>query len=253
MSETGHLVDATSSVQAIAVLRFDLHRGRRFAEHDHTEHQLAWAPDGVLTVEIGDQFWILPPTLALWIPAGVTHATSATRPTSMAGLYFAPQSCPITWSDPTVIVVRPLLRDLILHLEDRSLSAATRAHTEAVVCDLFRPVSVTTVHVPMPVDARAAEVANGVIARPADGRSVESWANEVGASVRTLSRLFTTETAMTFTQWRTHVRMRAALGHLADGMAIKSVAREVGYATTSAFVETFHRVTGQTPGAYFKP
>src|SRR5262245_50974028 len=87
MSEIGHPT-APPAVQAIAVQRFNLHRGRRFAEHDHDQHQLAWAPQGVLTVEIADKFWILPPTLALWIPAGTTHATSATKPTSMAGMYF---------------------------------------------------------------------------------------------------------------------------------------------------------------------
>ena len=186
-----------------------MHLGTRFSEHDHDEHQLVWAPAGVLTVEIGDQFWILPPTLALWVPAKTTHATSATKPTSMAGMYFVPDQCPVSWEEPTVIAVPPLLRDLILHLEIKVLSAETRRHTEALVCDLLKPVTVTTISVPMPPDPRAREVADRLLANPADGRTVEAWAHEVGASVRTLSRLFVGGTGMSFTQWRTNARMRA--------------------------------------------
>lgn len=203
MSEFGQAA-VVEAPHAIGVWRFDMHLGKRFSEHDHAEHQLVWAPDGLLTVEIGDQFWILPPSLALWVPAGTVHATSATKPTSMAGMYFVPEQCPVHWDEPTVIVVPPLLRALILHLEDAGLSEETRRHTEALVCDLLKPVTVTTISVPMPPDPRACEVADRLIANPADDRSVEAWADEVGASVRTLSRPFAGGTGMTFTQWRTN-------------------------------------------------
>jgi hypothetical protein len=42
-----------------------------FGEHVHRRHQLLWTPSGV----IGDDRWVLPPTRALWIPAGVAHRT----------------------------------------------------------------------------------------------------------------------------------------------------------------------------------
>ena len=44
--------------------------GTRFDWHTHTDHQLAWAASGVLTVMTADATWVLPPTRALWIPAG---------------------------------------------------------------------------------------------------------------------------------------------------------------------------------------
>ncbi|MEB3372207.1 helix-turn-helix domain-containing protein [Saccharopolyspora mangrovi] len=68
--------------------------------------------------------------------------------------------------------------------------------------------------------------------------------------MRTISRLFTTETGMTFAQWRTRVRIRAALAHLSAGASVGTAARAVGYRKPAAFAETFHRLTGQHPGVY---
>jgi AraC-like DNA-binding protein len=55
---------------------------------------------------------------------------------------------------------------------------------------------------------------------------------------------------MSFGQWRTQARMRAAVADLADGLPVGVVARRVGYATASAFVSAFRRCTGRTPGSF---
>lgn len=109
-----------SKTRAIGLERFDMLRGQSFERHVHEVHQLAWASRGVLTVDVENHCLVLPPNLALWIPAG-------------------------TW----------------------------------------------------------------------------------------------------------HARIQAATGHLAEGLPVGRVAELVGYATPSAFVAAFHRVTGHTPTGYF--
>ena len=241
---------------ALCVRLFDLHNGQRLAADVHREHRLAWAESEVLTIEISGSSWILPPTLALWIPAGVAHTTSATRPTRIHRLSFTASirpdfGAPADWSTPTVVAVTPLLRALVarLALDDRESAAWHRA--EAVMVDELRPVSVTTIDVPMPSDPRARAVADALVENPADPKGLDRWGAQVGASVRTLTRLFANETGLPFTRWRTQIRICAALGHLASGDPIGIVARKVGYRSASAFVASFHRETGQTPGAYF--
>jgi AraC-like DNA-binding protein len=98
----------------------------------------------------------------------------------------------------------------------------------------------------------ALDVARGLLADPADGRSLAHWGREVGASDRTLTRAFLAGTGIPFSRWRTAVRLRAALPHLASGEPISVVADRVGYQTASAFVAAFRRETGLTPGAYFR-
>ena len=93
-------------------------------------------------------------------------------------------------------------------------------------------------------------VAEALIANPADRRGIEGWASQVNASTRTLSRIFKDETGMTFSRWRTHVRLRASLERIARGEPVSTVARHVGYTTPSAFVAAFRQTTGRTPGTY---
>ncbi|HEX2312800.1 MAG TPA: helix-turn-helix transcriptional regulator [Thermomonospora sp.] len=235
---------------AIVVGSFPMAGGRRFERHVHRRHQLVWAAEGVATVEVPGGTWVLPPSRALWVPSGVPHTTSAYG--LVRSPYFRPESCRIDWTGPTAIGVPPLLRELIVYLADPGLPDPARARAEAVVLDLLEPVPVTTIHVPMPDDDRARRVAEALLADPADGRNPDAWGRAVGASGRTLSRLFVAETGMSFGHWRTQVRMRAALEHLAERVPVAVVAHRVGYATPSAFVAAFRRTFGVSPGAYFR-
>lgn len=252
MSPNSHPAELPAP-EALRVINFDMPRGRRFGEHEHRAHQLAWAAAGVLTVDIGGHSWVLPPTLALWIPTGVPHTTSTTRPSLMRSVYLPPEHCPVRWTEPTVVAVGPLLRELVTHLGTPELEPAARGRAEAVLFDLLRPVGVTTIEVPMPTDPRARRVAEALIARPADPRALAEWGHAVGASSRTLARLFSTETGMSFGRWRTRARLRAGLEHMAANRPLTAVAHHVGYATPSSFVAAFRQETGRTPGAYFAP
>jgi len=87
---------------------------------------------------------------------------------------------------------------------------------------------------------------------PAEGRTLEQWGRRVGATGRTLSRLFRAETGMSFHQWRQQLRLLQALRLLGRGDPITSVALDVGYGSLSAFVSVFRKTLGVTPGRYFR-
>ncbi len=230
----------------VAAFRLD---GGRFDLHRHRENQLAWASAGVLAVSSADRTWVLPPSLALWVPAGTPHVTDAERNTTVCSPYFGADRGP-RWTEPTAVAVTALARELILHLAGTAVAPVARRRAEVVLLDQLTPVPVTTIAVPMPRDPRALRVARAVVADPSDRATLDVWARRSGASPRTLARLFTAETGMTFGRWRTHARLRAALPLLADGLPVSAVARRVGYATPSAFVAVFRQVTGVPPVAY---
>jgi AraC-like DNA-binding protein len=231
---------------------FPMPAGIVFDWHVHDDHQLAWAASGVLMVRTGSADFVLPPTRALWIPAGLKHETLAAGTATMQSLYLRPDRSPASWSEPVPVAVSPLLAELIGYLEDDDLGQDERARAEALLGDLLRPVPMTTIEVRMPADPRAADVASALLAGPADNRTLDQWGTEVGASARTLARAFQTDTGMTFGQWRRLARLQAALPRLADGQAVGTVARHVGYETASAFVAAFRAETGLTPAAYFR-
>lgn len=233
------------------VVTFDMPAGRVFDWHTHRDHQLAWAPSGVLSVRTGSAGFVLPPTRALFIPAGIRHETLSAGNATMRSVYLRPALCPIDWSECTPVAVTPLLAALIGHLAEPTLDPVHRSHGEAMLVDLLKPVTMTTIEVRMPVDQRARDVADGLSHNPADDRSLAEWGREVGASGRTLARAFLADTGIPFGRWRTLLRIRTAVVDLAKGETISSTARRVGYESTSAFVAAFRRETGATPATYF--
>lgn len=237
-------------VGAIVVGTFPLASGQWIAPHSHPQHQLAWTPRGVLGVAVGDTYWVLPPTRALWLPAGVVHRTGATRDAVLRSLYLEPDRCALAWTEPTPVRVDGLLAHLIHHLNRQDLAKDVRLRAEAVVLDLLHPLPTMPIDVPHPVDARVCAVADTLLADPADPRSLEAHARAVGVSRRTLTRLFVHDTGMSFDRWRTHVRLRAALPLLAEGRPVSRVAHTVGYATPSAFLAAFRRTVGTSPKRY---
>lgn len=241
---------APTGVGAIVVGHFPLPSGQWFDSHSHPQHQLAWTRQGVLGVAVDDAYWVLPPTRALWLPAGVIHRTGATRDAVLCSLYLEPDRCALNWTEPTPVRVDGLLAHLISYLGRHDLADDVRLRAEAVVLDLLHPLPSTPIDVPRPTDERVRAVTEALLDNPADARSLEAHARAIGVSRRSLTRLFVQDTGMSFDRWRTHMRMQAALALLAEGQPVSQAAHAVGYATPSAFLAAFRRTVGTSPGRY---
>ncbi|MGY2020119.1 AraC family transcriptional regulator [Nocardia gipuzkoensis] len=253
MSQNGHAVvhpnppGATAMVFGAGVLP----AGHWFGLHEHPQHQIAWASRGVIAVEVGDNRWVLPPTRALWIPAGVVHRTGTSDGAAMRGIFLDPVQCPVTFGAPTMLRGSRLLHELFDLLTTHDTAQQRRERAEAVVFDLLEPVEVIPIGAHPPTDPRARQVADALAADPADPRTLAEFAAHVAASPRTLARLFVAETGLGFGRWRTQIRLAASLPLLAAGLPIARVAGRVGYATPSAYVAAFRRTVGVPPGRYF--
>jgi len=225
-------------------------RERYETPHSHPEPMLLWTSTATLTVTTASREWLVPPGYGLWVPGGSEHAVAALREGEGSVITFAPDRCPIAWTRPTGVAIGPLLRELIAHLHRTRPRDPSRPHAEALMFALLTPLPTHDIHVSMPADPRVRTIAELLVADPADQRELAVWADHVHAGVRTLSRLFVSETGLSFARWRTQVRIRAAIQLLANGATVDVAARTVGYRKTSAFINAFRRATGQTPGTY---
>ena len=154
----------------------------------------------------------------------------------------------------SVISVSPLLRALILRAVELPLlydEAGPDGRVMALILDEIRAVPALPLHLPWPVDARLARLCAAIQDDPASERSLTEWALTVGASSRTLARLFRRETGMSFGAWRQQVRLVEALGRLATGQPVTTVALDLGYQSPSAFTSMFRRALGCAPTRYF--
>jgi AraC-like DNA-binding protein len=228
--------------------------GHEIPPHRHHTCQLVYASRGVMTVHTEDGTWVVPAHRAVCVPPETEHRIAMSGDVEMRTVYLSPELPLGTASHCAVVNVSPLLRELILHaVEQAPLYASEPAHVHLIGLLVLQLEALPQIplQLPAPRDPRARRAADWLRSHPGDGASLERIARKVGASKRTLERLFQTETAMSLGAWRQQLRLMQALELLAAGEPVTQVALAVGYESTSAFISRFRQVLGTTPGRYY--
>ncbi|NUT97548.1 MAG: helix-turn-helix transcriptional regulator [Saccharothrix sp.] len=244
MTEIRHQSTAPTRVQTLAP-------GAGIDAHRHDEHQIVYAARGVLAVTTDRGSWVAPATRAIWVPAGTVHAHQAHGELELHLVGLPARDNPLGLTDPGVLAVGPLLRELILaYTRDPDDDSPPRRRLRAVLLDQLRVSPQQPLHLPTPRDPRLRALCAILHADPADDRTLPTLGPLVGASDRTLARLFRADLGMTFPQWRTQLRLHRALVLLADDTPVTTVAHACGWSSTSAFIDVFRRAFGHTPGRH---
>ncbi|MFJ3776809.1 AraC family transcriptional regulator [Streptomyces sp. NPDC090075] len=225
--------------------------GHEIDAHRHDDHQIVYAGRGVLAVTTGAGSWVAPGTRAIWVPAGTVHAHRAYGELELHFLGLPATENPLGLDAPTVLAVGPLLRELIIaYTRGEDDDSPERARLRAVLLDQLRAAPQQPLHLPTPTAPLLRELCAILRADPADDRTLKELGRVVGASDRTLSRLFRGDLGMTFPQWRTQLRLHHALVLLADRTPVTTVAHACGWSSASAFIDAFRRAFGHTPGSH---
>jgi AraC-like DNA-binding protein len=226
--------------------------------HSHRRGHLVYAARGVLSVHTERGTSIVPANRVAWIPAGSAHYHRAHGHTDMRIEFLPASLARLVPSRPAVFMASDLAREVVLTLTgprnyDRTASSAdrgARARLRRVLVDELHEAHEQPLQLPEPHDDRLQAIARMMYSRPADNTSLAELGRTIGASARTLSRLFHNELGMTFYEWRTQLRIYHALVLLAEGHDITHVAHACGWANPSSFIAAFTNIIGTTPGRH---
>jgi len=230
-----------------------------FEPHRHAWGQLACCASGTVQVRAatagaGDVTYIVPPSRAVWIAPGALHSVRVLEDAELRTLYVHASAMPTAWSECRVLVVSPLLRELILALDAPAparAGAPRAALLTALLLDEMQLADTQPLGVPLPAadagDKRLRALCDAVLRAPGSRATLAQWAGSVGASERTLARLFREELGTSYQQWRQQVVLAHALPMLAAGAPVGEVAASTGYRSESAFTAMFKAAMGQSP------
>lgn len=235
-----------------------------FKPHSHAWAQLAYCATGVVqvTAEQGDKAggeitYIVPPSRAVWIAPGARHHVTVLEAAELRTLYIDASVTPEGWEGCRVMVVSPLLRESIHALDapaGRPLTAAREQLLSSLVLDEITHADTQALGVPLPHpqtgDKRLRALCEAVLGAPSERATLAEWAAGIGASERTVARLFRDELGLSYHQWRQQAILAHALPLLARGTPVSLVAAASGYASDSAFSAMFKSAMGQTPGHF---
>ncbi|WP_298209597.1 helix-turn-helix transcriptional regulator [Acidovorax sp.] len=241
--------------------------------HSHPWAQVAISTTGVIRLTVSHGTYIVPPSRALWIPPGVEHAVTMVEDADLRTLYFhqprgrcgpgalgqghRASEATQAWRQCRVLEVSDLLRALVREMPTApdggpAITPAERLreqHLSALVRDELARAAAVKLGVDLPQDKRLRHLCEAVLADPTRHETLADWAQDTGASPRTVARLFRSELGSTFTQWRQQVILAKAVSLAAGRMPMGQIAAELGY-SPSAFSAMVRKSVGQPPGRF---
>jgi AraC-like DNA-binding protein len=221
-----------------------------YPRHRHHWGELVYAFSGVMELKLADRHYLAPPQYGIWLPPEVEHVGLNRHEATFCSLYLARERCRRLPRDPCALAVGPLLRTLLEQFRARGI-ATPRTPAEArlvdVLVDELAAAPRQGTYLPTSDDPLLRPILAALEARPDDQRTLTEWARRVHTTERTLVRRCQRDLGMSFGEWRQRLRVVRALALLDTGRSVESIALDLGYGSSSAFIAMFHRMTGTSP------
>lgn len=101
------------------------------------------------------------------------------------------------------------------------------------------------IQIPWPKDKRLLKICQELLHTPDSSKVLTDWADDIGASSRTLMRMFQKETGLSYRAWLQQMHIALALSKIANGESIAQISESLGYTNPSAFSAMFKRHLGK--------
>lgn len=229
-----------------------LAKGTLIPPHSHRRAQLIFALNGTMTVQAAGGLWTLPPSHALWVPAGIVHDIRTHGPLEMRTLYVEPKHAEHIKTECRVLFVSPLLRELIVRAielprlyDDQGIGGRVMR----LILDEIALLPAQPLGLRVPRDPRLLRLCELLLRDLSRPGSIAKLGSSVGLSERSVMRLFPKETGLSLRRWHNQARLLKAFELFEQGRSVTSVALEVGYSSPSAFSKMFRRAMGKAPMA----
>lgn len=220
--------------------------------HHHQRGQLLFTQQGCTRITLAHQMCLLPPTRAAWIPCGVPHRAVMQHAVDYRSVYISQALAEQLPAQVRVIEVSPLLRAVLEPMAmaafDTDWEQGKYAHLLALCLSEIGEAAEQPLLLPLPQDKRLAPLLKNLEQLPP---ALQTLQRQVGASGKTIGRIFLRETGMGYQQWRQQWRLMRAIELLATGRSIAYCAFELGFASDSVLIAFFKAMTGTTPRGYF--
>lgn len=221
--------------------------------HQHQRGQLLFTQQGCTRITLDNQLCLLPPSRAAWIPGGVPHRAVMHKAVDYRSVYISPALAEQLPTQVRVIEVSALLRAVLEPMAmapfDTDWHSGRYAHLLALCLDEIQSAAEQALLLPLPQDKRLAPLLANLEHLPPPLHSLQ---HQVGASTKTIGRIFQRETGLGYQQWRQQWRLMRVIELLATGRSLGYCAFELGFASDSALIAFFKHMTGATPRSYFK-
>jgi AraC-like DNA-binding protein len=253
MARDIHIESVDRTPRPIVAIGNDYPDGHAIEPHNHRRGQLVSSASGVMVLSTAGGSWVMPPQRGMWIPPATEHHVRMVGAVSVQSLFIEPHAIPGLPDHCQVVEISPFMRSLVT--EALSLPLEYELHGRAGA--LMQLVQYETQQLPVlplslryPADGPLSALCREFVEEPNIHETIDQWADALGLSRRSFTRLFRRETGLSFVAWRQQACLLCAMPRLAAGEAVTTIAIDLGYENPAAFTLMFRRVFGSPPLAY---
>jgi AraC-like DNA-binding protein/mannose-6-phosphate isomerase-like protein (cupin superfamily) len=223
------------------------------APHHHGRCQFLYGASGTMMVRTEHGAWVVPPAQGVWIPVGVRHSVRMIGPVTTSSIFIEPAAIDSLPSSCSVFGITPLMRSLLLAAVDVPLEYEIEGRDGLIMALLLQELKrlpILPLSLPFPNDRELARRCRRFIKDPTPHETIDDWAENLGLSRRSFTRLFKRETGMSFAAWQRQACLFSALPRLVAHEPITRVALDLGYESPAAFTTMFRKTLGVPPSEY---
>ncbi len=219
--------------------------------HCHAKGQLLFSEKGAMTIMLGGLLSVLPPQRLAWIPPHLPHRVQLTEVVNYRSIYVDHEAFPALPNTHLIWSVSPLLREILEVIAaspwETDWTSAPAKNWLSVLWDELDYGRVENMYLPLPTDYRLQRIDFNAPPPP-----LHELTQTIGASDKTITRIFQKETGLGYQAWRQQWRVLKAVSLLSEGLPLMEIADQLGFASDTVFAQFFKKMTGQTPKQYCK-
>ncbi|OAT24307.1 AraC family transcriptional regulator [Proteus myxofaciens] len=219
--------------------------------HSHDRGQLLFTQSGCMRITLASCVSILPPMRIAWIPPKIIHRVEMYASVGYRSVYLSDEFYDNFPTESKILSISPLLREILelISIADfkTQWNDGRYANLLAVFFDEIKQSKQQSTYLSMPTDRRLQRLSLDELPP-----LLQEMAKYVGASEKTITRLFYKETGLSYQQWRQQWRLLKAIELLSTNNRYSDISQFLGFASDSAFITFFKNMTGQTPQEYLK-
>ncbi|WP_321146383.1 helix-turn-helix transcriptional regulator [Providencia alcalifaciens] len=217
--------------------------------HTHEMGQLLFTQQGCIRISLQNEISLLPPGRVAWIPPFTQHRAQMRASVGYRSVYLSQEYAEQISDQVSILSTSPLLRELLERIAVAPFESDWRegrlARLLPVFIDELQCATKEPTLLSLPQDRRFKSLDLERLPPP-----LNQLAQTVGASEKTITRVFLKETGMSYQAWRQQWRFIKGIELLAQEKTYGFITQELGLASDSAFISFFRKMSGMTPREY---
>ena len=181
------------------------------------------------------------------------HCATMNNVVEYRSLYFE-EALVSSFNEVKVISVNSLLKALIERMSFWQWDKPKREMhaTLQLFLEELQSASEYQLTLPFPNDPRLNQWLDSLQQPDSNVPNLNNLAKQIGASSKTISRIFSNQAGMPYQSWRQQWRLLKSIELLSQGKQVNDVAYQLDFSSDSAFITFFKQQTGTTPLQYMR-